>query len=182
MSYIDDEKTALLVLAYPNLYENDKNWIDSFRKEHDHIFYGIVEPHFTIVFPTFGIKTEDFIEEIHNKSKNIHKFNFTIRCALINNDRLSEYHHIFLSPDEGNSNIVKIHDLLYSGIIRKTLRLDIDFFSHIGIGCYKDLEKCKSIVDMINEQNINIKGSITSLDIISFGERKVRQIEKIFLI
>jgi hypothetical protein len=113
MSYIDDPKAALLVLAFPKLSENDYKWIDSFRKNHDSIFYGVGEPHFTIVFPTFDIDPADFIKEIKDRSSDFPKFNFNIRCAMINNDQLSDYCHIFLIPDEGNSNIVKLHDLLY---------------------------------------------------------------------
>ena len=128
MSYIDEKNISLLVLAYPELTIKDRNWIDNFRKKYDPLFYGIVDPHFTIVFPTFGIEQNDFVAEVEEKSKKIRKFDFTIRCALMNNDRLSDYYHIFLSPDEGNSNVVKMHDIIYSGKLRKTLRLDIDFF------------------------------------------------------
>ncbi len=60
MSYIYEKKEGLLVLAYPELLDKDKQWIDSFRSKHDHLFYGVVEPHFTIVFPTFGIEYDDF--------------------------------------------------------------------------------------------------------------------------
>lgn len=45
---------ALLVLAYPELSKNDYDWIQDFRRKHDELYYKIVEPHFTIVFPTFG--------------------------------------------------------------------------------------------------------------------------------
>lgn len=69
MSYIDEKKVSFLVLAYPELSAEDKNWIDNFRKNHDPLFYGIVEPHFTLVFPTVGIKQDDFVNEIKEKSK-----------------------------------------------------------------------------------------------------------------
>ncbi len=99
-----------------------------------------------------------------------------------NNDRASEYNHIFLSPDEGNSEIVKLHDKLYSGILRKTLRLDIDFYSHIAIGNYKDPEKCKKLIDEINSTSFNIKGKISSFNIVSYGEHKLKNLYKIELL
>ena len=181
MSYIDETNISLLVLAYPELTIKDRNWIDNFRKKHDPLFYGIVDPHFTIVFPTFGIEQNDFVAEVEEKSKKIHKFDFTIRCALMNNDRLSDYYYIFLSPDEGNSNIVKMHDILYSGKLRKTLRLDIDFFSHIAIGSTKDEDKCKELIDYVNNSDITINGSINSLNIISYGDKKIENIKEIRL-
>ncbi len=182
MSYIDEKNTAFLVIAYPELSDKDIKWIDSFRKKHDHLFYGVVEPHFTIVFPTFGIGYDDFVREIIDKTKDVKGFDFCLRCAMINNDRLSEYNHIFLSPDEGNSAIVKLHDKLYSGILRKTLRLDVDFYSHIVIGSYTDPEKCKVLIDEINNSSINICGRISSIDIIGFGDGKVTNLHKIELL
>ncbi len=182
MSYIDEKNTALLVVAYPDLSDKDKEWIDSFRKKHSHLFYGVVEPHFTIVFPTFGISYDEFLKEVIDKTKDVKGFDFCIRCAMNNNDRLSEYNHIFLSPDEGNSEIVKLHDKLYSGILRKTLRLDIDFYSHIAIGSYTDPEKCKALIDEINNSSINICGRISSIDIISYGDGKVKNLHKIELL
>lgn len=181
MSYIDDPNAAFLVLAVPRLSEKDASWIDDFRKEHDKLFYGIVDPHFTIVFPTFGIGLNDFVAEVKKQAIGFKSFKFRIRCALINNDRLSEYCHVFLSPDEGNSDIVKLHDQQYSGILRKTQRLDIDYYSHIVIGSYTDRNKCKELTDSINRQNIDIAGSIDSLDIIQYGNRKVEKKENVRL-
>jgi len=181
MAYYDEKNTAFLVLAFPEISQEDRNWIDVFRKKHDSLFYGIVEPHFTLVFPTFGISYKDFEREVLEKTKDVKGFNFHLRCAMNNNDRLSEYNHIFLSPDEGNSEIVKLHDKLYSGLLLKTLRLDVDFYSHMGIGSYTDAEKCKSLIDKINSTAFDISGRISTLDIVSFGDGKVTPLKKVDL-
>jgi hypothetical protein len=181
VSYIDEKEEALLVLAYPDLYEKDRAWITEFRKRNDPLFYGIAEPHFTLVFPTFGINYEVFLSEMMEKSRNLCRFKFFIRCAMMNNDRLSDYYHVFLSPDEGHSNIVKTHDHLYSGIIRDTLRLDVDFYSHIAIGSSLDPEECKRHVDSINSQNLAIEGSVKSLTVVSYGNKQLRNRETIDL-
>lgn len=181
MSYVDDNNTALLLLAYPEISPENRAWIDTFRREHDPLFYGIVEPHITLVFPTFGVSEEDFREEIHRLVQGVTPFDLTLRCAMMNNDRLSEYYHVFLSPDEGNSSIVKLHDRMYSGLLRKTLLLDVDFYSHIGIGSTTDGEECKRLVDAINGEGVEMKGSVRSLDIVSYGNRQLRTLEKITL-
>lgn len=181
MSYIDEKREGLLVLAYPELSDKDRAWISEFRNRNDSLFYDIVEPHFTLVFPTFGINYDVFLSEMVEKSKNFSRFNFAVRCAMMNNDQLSDYYHVFLSPDEGHSNIVKIHDYLYSGTIRNTLRLDVDFYPHIGIGSSLDPEECKRHVDSINNQNILIEGSIRSLTVVSYGDRKLKNRDTINL-
>ena len=173
MSYINEKKEALLVIAYPELSADDKTWIDQFRKNHDPLFYGVVEPHFTLVFPTFGFEYEAFTQEIKEKAMASSSFEFVIRCAMMNNDKLSEYYHIFLVPDEGYSNIAKLHKVLYSELIKDTLLLDVDFIPHIGIGSFKDKIECKRIVDSINDMNLTIKGSVNSLSIISYSDGQV---------
>lgn len=177
-----EEKEALLVLAYPELTQDDKKWIDHFRKEHDPQFYGVVEPHFTLVFPTFGFQYKTFEQEIREKAISFAPFEFVIKCAMMNNDKLSEYYYLFLVPDEGHSNVVKLHQKLYSGIINKTLLLDVDFIPHIGIGSYLDKEKCKHMVNTVNDMNIMIKGVINSLTIISYSNQKVTEKTSIELI
>ncbi len=42
---------ALLVVAYPELSKSDYDRIQAFRQMHDPLYYDVVEPHFTIVFP-----------------------------------------------------------------------------------------------------------------------------------
>ncbi len=181
MSYLDDKNIAYLVLAYPKLKDSDRKWIDDFRKKNS-ILYGVVDPHFTIVFPTHGISYDEFENHVINTTNNIKAFDFKIRCAILNNDSLSEFYHFFLVPDEGNSNIIKLHDLLYTGILRESLLLDIDFVSHIAIGSNKDSQKAKELVDELNSQNFEIEGKIDTLDIISYSDKKVTKLKTIKLI
>jgi len=116
---------SLLAISYPELEESDFNWIQLYRKENDDLYYKVVDPHFTLIFPTTNIDEDQFIEEIENKSKNVHQIEFEIRCATINKDAFSDYYYEFLVPDKGYSDIVKLHDKLYSGILSKCLRLDM---------------------------------------------------------
>ncbi|MCP2519846.1 hypothetical protein NLC82_01235 [Candidatus Aminicenantes bacterium AC-335-A11] len=55
---------ALLVLAFPEISKHDYEAIQNYRKENDELYYGVVEPHFTIVFPIFDIGENEFISEI----------------------------------------------------------------------------------------------------------------------
>jgi len=167
---------GLLVVAYPNLKEEDYNRIQQFRKKHDELYYSIIEPHFTIVFPVFDSYENEFINEIEEKSKDIKKFNFTIRCATINKDAFSEYYHIFLVPDEGYSHIVKLHDVLYSELLFKNLRLDIDFIPHIGIGNSKNKYTCKKLADQWNSVDFSISGSITKLTAIEYSNNRIKKL------
>src|SRR5205809_263105 len=104
---------SYLVVAYPKLSKEDFDFIQNYRKENDPRYFSLIEPHFTIVFAIHDINKEDFINEVTERSKNIHKFDFQIKVATINQDYSAEYFHEFLVPDQGYSDIVKLHDKLY---------------------------------------------------------------------
>lgn len=172
---------AYLVLAYPELTSDNFDKIQSYRKENDELFFTVVNPHFTIVFPVFDISEEEFIKEVKNKSANFEKFDFIIRCATINKDAFSEYFHAFLVPDEGYSKIVKLHDKLYSDKLQDNLRLDLDFVPHIGIGNSQDKFKCKKMVDEWNKKEFELSGTISLLTIVKYENNVVTIIEEIKL-
>ena len=158
---------AYLIIAYPNLNEEDYRMIQEFRKQND-FYYSIVEPHFTIVFPVSDIEKDLFIDEAITNSKNIKAFDFEIRCATVNRDSFSDFYHLLLVPDKGYSDIVKLHDKCYSGILSKDLRLDIDFIPHIGIANSKDTYTVKKWADEWNSKNFTFSGSVNSLIVIDY--------------
>ena len=169
--------------SYPILNKKDYNWINEYRKKNDD-YYDLIDAHFSFVFPTFNIGISDFIAEIKKQVKGIHKIEFQIKCAIMNNDRsddFREYWHVLLAPDKGFSDIVKLHDKLYSGILAPTQRLDLDFIPHMGIGNSTDPKECKRMVDEVNSMDINISGVINRLDIIQFKDDKISTLEKVEL-
>lgn len=167
-----------LIVAYPKIASTDYSWVQNVRREHDRQ-YHIVEPHFTIVFPTIDIEEASFIAHAQRQSSNFPAFNFISRCAVIEKDAFNDLTHVFLVPDEGYSNIVKLHDRLYRGILLPQLRLDISFIPHIGIGNYIDPSQSKNLADELNIQNFELVGRIDTLDIIKIENSQVETIHQI---
>jgi len=172
----------MVVLAYPKFSDSDYEWIQNYRRVNDLLYYDIVDPHFTFVFPTYSLSKDNFIDEITGKCKNEKSIPFVIRSAVLNKDSFIDTYHELLVPDKGHSSIIKLHDKLYSGKLFPELRLDIDFIPHIGIGNSKDPIICKSNVDQINKLNIEIKGIIDDLDIATYENNKVETVEKVNLL
>jgi len=172
---------AFLVLAYPEIEQSDFDLIQEYRKKNDTLFYSVVEPHFTIIFPVFDQMKSEFLTEIEVLSKKYSAFDFVLRCATINKDAFNDYFHTFLVPDEGYSKIIKIHDGLYSGKLKKNHRLDLDFVPHIGIGNSLDKLECKKMVDEWNKNDFAIKGTVSSLTVVEFENNSVRKIAEIQL-
>ncbi len=171
-----------LVLGYPDLDKKDYDWIQAIRGKYDDRYFKVVKPHFTIVFPVFECETESFCNHIKNTISRTDKINFSLRATTIVKDSFSDYTDVFLVPDKGNSDIIKLHDKLYEGILKKDLRLDIPFIPHIGIAGSLDAEEMKKVSNNLNNQNFEINGEITTLDIVEFKYPKIKTIEKISLV
>jgi 2'-5' RNA ligase len=173
---------SLLVLAYPKLKIEDFDRIQDIRKKHDTRYYNAVNPHFTIVFPVFKLEKNKFSEAVSKVAAGINKISFILECAVIVKDSFSDYTDIFLVPDKGYSYIVKLHDKLYSGILKNKLRLDIPFIPHIGVGGYTSPAESKAVADDLNKSNFIIEGIIDKLDIVNYNYPEIETIKEIKLI
>lgn len=172
---------SYLVIAYPELVDADFNRIQSFRATHDRLYFSLIEPHITFVFPVVDIDEDVFVSEIIGKSKMVPSFYFDLKCATVNKDAFKEIYHTFLVPDEGYGKIVRLHDQLYSDKLQKYHRLDIDFIPHLGIGNSEDPKSCKKMVDEWNSTDFSIRGMINTLSVISFCEGRIRLITEVRL-
>lgn len=170
----------LAVVSYPGFEEMGYSWVEEYRKQHDD-FYTLLAAHFSFVFPVFDMEERDFIEEIKTRAEGCNKFDYRIKCAIRNNDRTSDYWHVLLVPDEGFSEVVKLHSALYSGRLRKYERIDLDFIPHIGIANSTDPEECRRMVDGVNAMDFDIRGTINRLDIIQQEGKKISTIEEVEL-
>ena len=125
---------ALLVAAYPELDKRDYQRIQAFRQAHDELYYQVVEPHFTLVFPLFDWEREVFLEEVAERARGAVAFDFILRTATLNKDAFNDYYHTFLVPDEGYSHFIRLHDRLYADKLFPHRALQVDFIPHIGVG------------------------------------------------
>lgn len=172
---------ALLAIAYPTLSQADTQWIQTLRAQHDPN-YAIVAPHFTLIFPTFDRAPQPFGAHVRVTVQGQPRINFALRCALVVKDALREQTHTFLVPDEGFSDLVKLHDQLYTNWLADQMRLDIPYIPHITVATSPDPTVCKRIADAINNEPFTISGSIDLIDIVQFTNRTVTTMEQIALV
>lgn len=161
---------ALLVVGYPTLEPADYRWIQAFRADHDPQF-RIVAPHVTLVFPLDEGLEEELVAHVRQVTKSSPKLSFTLRCATMMPDLSSgssQAAHVFLTPDEGYSALVKLHDRLYTGPLAPYLRLDIPFVPHITVGQTAERETAHRLAGELNAQELAIAGEIARLTVIRF--------------
>ncbi|MGE5309452.1 MAG: 2'-5' RNA ligase family protein [Sphaerimonospora mesophila] len=169
---------AYLVIAYPKLQQSDFDFIQNYREQNDPRYFSIVEPHITLVFAINDIDKSSFVSEVRDKIVAVRPFDFEIKVATINQNDDGKYYHEFLVPDTGYSNIVKLHDKLYSGLFAPHLRFDIDFIPHIGIGNSDEVHISKRRIDELNAKDVSVSGRVETVDVIEFSDDKVTTLEK----
>lgn len=172
---------AYLVVAYPKLEQSDFDFIQNYRKQNDPRYFSVIEPHITLIFPINDIEKDSFVGEVKGKIAGIKPFDVAFNVATINQNDDGEYYHEFLVPDTGYSNIVKLHDKLYSGLFAPHLRFDIDFIPHIGIGNSDEAQISKQRIDELNAKGISIPSRVDSVDVIEYKDGAVTTVEKIKL-
>jgi len=123
-------------------------------------------------------------EHVRRQSAGMSQIHFIIRCAIVVGNATENITHVFLIPDEGFSDIVKLHDKLYTSILTSELRLDIPFIPHIGIANSSNPLDCKLLADRLNTESFSIDGTIDTIDIVSVNldRDEVRTIEQVNLI
>ena len=170
-----------LVIAYPELAPYDYEWIQSYREENDSRYFSVVKPHITLVFAMSNLDKDDFVSEVRKQATGFRAFKFEIRVATINQDDSGEYFHEFLVPDKGYSDVVKLHDKLYADKFAPSLRYDLDFIPHIGVGNSDDAQVSKHRVDEINSRDILITGKVVDIDVVAFEHGTITTVDKILL-
>lgn len=170
-----------LVIAYPVLSRADHDWIQAYRRANDARYFAVVDPHFTLVFPLADLAREVFVAEAKRRARGLNRFDFALRAATISRDDSGGCFHEFLVPDEGNSDLIRMHDRLYSGVFAPHLRFDLDFVPHLGIGNADTAMESKARIDRLNHAGVDIRGTVETLDVVAYDGASVRTIETIDL-
>lgn len=171
----------LLAVAYPFISEEDHALIEKFRAQYDPQF-SIIKPHFTLVFPLEGLDEIEFADYAASILHGKPGFHVRLRAAIIHKDELSENFHVFLVPDEGSEQITDLHSSLYKDVLKEYLMKDIPYAPHITIGTTLNENECIEMVGVWNRMNIEIRGEINAVEVLSFDQGKVRTIERVELL
>jgi 2'-5' RNA ligase len=172
---------ALVVIAYPELLKHDLDKIQVYRKNYDELQFHFVSPHFTLVFPVPDISADSFVTEVKKQATGLTTIPFSGFNAVTNKDPFSDYYYCFLVPKGGYSEIVTLHDRLYSDVLNPYLRKDIAYVPHLTIGNNKDEMIIKKMANKWNERESSIAGSIGAIDICSFENSTVTTIDRVVL-
>ena len=106
---------SLLAISYPELEPKDFDWIQSIRAEHDELQFELVKPHITLVFATEKIGQSELINHVREVCEEALAIRFVMSRAIVIKDYFGDYWHVLMVAAKGYSEIVKLHDHLYTG-------------------------------------------------------------------
>ena len=157
--------TTLYTVAYPILKASDRESIDAFRKQHDERQNRVIAPHFTLVFACSAVGESEYFYHIQSVAEKTSEIPFRCRYAMLGADDQDETAYVFLVPDEGYSQISRLHDRLYGGPLASHLRLGLPYIPHITIGTLNSRIKAKALCDNLNAQGLEIEGLIRTISV-----------------
>ncbi len=168
----------LAVVAYPEISAADYARIQEFRKTHD-AYFRVIEPHFTLMFLRSDWDSEALTAEVREQAAGMRAFGFCIRGAALNKDISGERYHAFLVPDEGHSQLLKLHYSLIAGQLFYPESYEHDFIPHIGVGNSRDPVSCAAMVEAWNSQEFEVPGLVRALDISKYEDNRVTTIQRV---
>ena len=105
--------------------------IEEIRKEYDPLFH-LVKPHITLVFPFEDEITDaDLENKLEKCLENMKSFRLVLHG--IEKQENAYGHYLFLKVTEGVNELIKLHDMLYSGLWGTAIERK-EYFSHMTIG------------------------------------------------
>lgn len=157
------------VAHFPNL--KNEIWIADLRKRLDSK-HSLVAPHLTLLSPIELTSANDLFSEAKRVVSEFKQFVIRFRSAIMmpeksKNDFKS---YIFLVPDEGFSNLVRLRSQLYSMGFSNHLRLDVPYVPHMTIGSNLNLSEAKAQVDQINALDFTIEFKLDKLSIVEIAD------------
>lgn len=122
-------------------FENSR-LIEEMRAKYDPL-YQLIPPHITLVFPFTSDLTAKQLQE-HMESVLSYEKPFSISLQGVTGEG-SEY--LFLNVKKGNDEIIKLHDLLYTGLLKDFLFRELTYLPHLTIGRFNDTGAFKAALN-----------------------------------
>lgn len=162
------------IVAYPNLDEEDRRWIETIRAKHVPQAARI-EAHFTLVFP-FDEKPADLEREVAGVASSTRRLDFDLRHIRVVPEGDEEPLYVFLVPGEGAAELVALHDRLYAGSLASHLRPDPAYIPHVTLAVASDRSEAEALARDLGDGFRPIRGSVVRIDLLELSPAGVRSI------
>jgi len=162
------------IMIFPNF--NNMKIIDGIRNKYDPLA-NKVKPHITLVFPFESeISNDEILRLLEIALRDIGTFKLKLSGFSKIKDKLGNY--IFLNVTEGKDEIVKLHKLLYSGILEK-FKTDYPYVPHMTVGKLQTKDELELVYDIVKKYKdiFEMVVDTVSVEVIGINEESKIEIE-----
>ena len=130
--FVTNMKLKRSIIIFPQ-FGKDTDLIQNIRHKYDPLANKI-KPHITLVFPFESEIPSDTLQQ-HIKTQLDEFKPFSLSCQGISHEKDN---YLFLNLIQGQEQIIKIHDLLYLGILNQFLSKKHQYRPHLTVGHLED--------------------------------------------
>ncbi|MBR8838315.1 MAG: 2'-5' RNA ligase family protein [Stigonema ocellatum SAG 48.90 = DSM 106950] len=141
------------------------NNINQLRKEYDPLVNWI-DPHITVVFPIKGVLDDEqrLIDHIETVLRAWKPFSIHLQGLEHSFDN-----YLYLTLQEGNTDVIKLHDEMYTAMLRRYRRDDILFIPHVTLGVFhQDAHKYTQALEQAKKFNLSYHCVLDRLHLLKF--------------
>lgn len=168
----------LFVLAIPRFSPGDLAWIQDVRARLDPAL-KLVPPHFTLVFPGHPLGVDELVSHVREQAGSHDRFRTGLTEVEILDHGRGGAIVISLIPERGFAEILELHDRLYTGILKSSLREDLPYKPHVTIGRFDNREAADQAANSLSGIDIDIVGKVTELTVVKLLDGELSTIEVI---
>ena len=145
------------IIIFPK-FGNDINLIQAIRDRYDPLAQKIA-PHITLVFPFESeILSSELHQHLHNKLYDWKLFNITLQGISCESEN-----YLFLNVVQGQKEIIKIHDLFYSGLLNKFLSKKHIYKPHLTVGRLENSNTARIAMDRLKDFDYKFETKINKI-------------------
>ncbi|KAF0182165.1 MAG: hypothetical protein FD160_1385 [Caulobacteraceae bacterium] len=165
----------LVIVSRLDIGAADRKWIEGIRRDHDPQ-RAIIDAHFTHVFPFAFSSTAEVISHAATIAASTDVVTFQLSKAAAVRDATAPRSLVFLLPTEGELEIRRLHDRLYSGVLAPMLRADIPFVSHVTVAAFDRNDEAERMAREL--EPFNTQGKLTAMDLLEFDGATVTELHR----
>lgn len=168
------------VVAMPEISSRALQWIQTIREAHDPNA-RIIAPHFTLAFSLQDLSQEALCSHVDTVRLHASAIRFHCQSVTLGQDHASPVTYVFLVPNVGGSDILKLRNLLHTGVLKRHLRPEIPFTPHLTLAASESAEEMQHLCERLNEAPPSISGTISSLSLVCRCSGAVREVYSVSL-
>ena len=161
----------MAVVAYPLLSAEDQAWVAAIRAAHDPQA-GLLPAHFTLVFPA-DVAESAAVQDAKDAAAGSAAFDFVLRSVRAVRNAFGPGGHVFLVPGEGADEILRLHDRLYRGAFRPSLRSDVEYVPHLTVAADDDWVRCETLAGRLAQALRPVAGRVEAIELLRVGDGRV---------